>query len=581
MSIIIGIDHGYYAIKTAHCSFPAGLTSYGEHEPYTRQGLLEFGGCFFVCGSGRQPIQRDKTVNDNYYLLTLAAIAKEIQQRGLPPECSVRIAAGLPLTSFGRDKPKFREYLLRSNQPVNYKFEGVEYSITIEEVAVFPQGYAALMTEVGLLQDEPSMLLMDLGGWTVDLKLMNYIRFWQAAGESEKTSIRTRDRIRQIVSSGHYTGGFVCYGYQLVDQGRRNKRDKPVMDLVVNEEEATWVRELFYKVVHEGASGYALAEMLNSRGLRTRAGAKFQSSNILRIIRHEGYTGYIITKNARSEYIPELQIIDQETFEKANDIISRRSAKTAQDRRIAHTSQNTTLLAGIVYCAHCGAKMLGFMHTDRYKLADGSIREKVQPKYNCFQRGQRNKGGRDCDGQALYLAERVDAIVLKIVEEVFEKIRDTPYSKVAENRIRQESNLQKTKRTAVEKKIKAAQHALERFEGEILKCLDGTSNFTEDMIAKQIRRYQQELDDAKGEYAELQNARLNEAAEIRKLRTYYNDFRGWAEEFDTAPLEMKRMILSQLINKVEVGRKYQVNVKFNMKYQQFVKHDAEAESGHI
>ena len=129
MSIIIGIDHGYYAIKTVHCSFPAGLTSYGEHEPYTRQGLLEFGGCFFVCGSGWQPIQRDKTVNDNYYLLTLAAIAKEIQQRGLPPECSVRIAAGLPLTSFGRDKPKFRDYLLRSKQPVNFRFEDMEYSM--------------------------------------------------------------------------------------------------------------------------------------------------------------------------------------------------------------------------------------------------------------------------------------------------------------------------------------------------------------------------------------------------------------------------------------------------------------------
>ena len=111
MSIIIGIDHGYYAIKTAHCSFPAGLTSYGEHEPYTRQGLLEFGGCFFVCGSGRQPIQRDKAANDNYYLLTLAAIAKEIRQRGLPPDCSVRIAAGLPLTSFGRDNPKFKDVL--------------------------------------------------------------------------------------------------------------------------------------------------------------------------------------------------------------------------------------------------------------------------------------------------------------------------------------------------------------------------------------------------------------------------------------------------------------------------------------
>ena len=180
MSIIIGIDHGYYAIKTAHCSFPAGLTSYGEHEPYTRQGLLEFGGCFFVCGTGRQPIQRDKTVNDNYYLLTLAAIAMEIRQRGLPPECSVRIAAGLPLTSFGRDKPKFRDYLLRSNQPVNYKFEGVEYSITIEEVAIFPQGYAALMTETGLAANFTDEVAAQINGILHDIQ----------TGESTKPNLQ-------------------------------------------------------------------------------------------------------------------------------------------------------------------------------------------------------------------------------------------------------------------------------------------------------------------------------------------------------------------------------------------------------
>ena len=200
MSIIIGIDHGYYAIKTAHCSFPAGLTSYGEHEPYTRQGLLEVGGCFFVCGTGRQPIQRDKTANDNYYLLTLAAIAKEIQMRGLPPECSVRIAAGLPLTSFGRDKPKFRDYLFRTRQPVHFRFEGVEYSITIREVAIFPQGYAALMTETGLLQDEPSMLLMDLGGWTVDLmRIDNAIPVADTAHSLELGMIRCVDDIREQV----------------------------------------------------------------------------------------------------------------------------------------------------------------------------------------------------------------------------------------------------------------------------------------------------------------------------------------------------------------------------------------------
>ena len=94
----IGIDHGYYAIKTRHCSFPAGLTAYGSHEPYTRQGLLEFGGCFFVCGTGRQPIQRDKTINDNYYLLTLAALAQEIRSRGALTEC----------TYSGREKLTFK-----------------------------------------------------------------------------------------------------------------------------------------------------------------------------------------------------------------------------------------------------------------------------------------------------------------------------------------------------------------------------------------------------------------------------------------------------------------------------------------
>ena len=73
-------------------------------------------GKFFVCGTGRQPILRNKMENDNYYLLTLAAIAKEIKQRSGRTECSVNIAAGLPLAGFGREKKPFREYFLRSSQ---------------------------------------------------------------------------------------------------------------------------------------------------------------------------------------------------------------------------------------------------------------------------------------------------------------------------------------------------------------------------------------------------------------------------------------------------------------------------------
>ena len=201
----IGIDHGYYAIKTRHFSFPAGITAY-SHEPYTLQNTLEYGGKFFVCGTGRQPILRNKMENENYYLLTLAAIAKEIQQRGAKIECSVTIAAGLPLAGFGREKRPFREYLLRSSQladglrPVCFQFEGIAYKITIEDVKLFPQGYSAIALHPELIQNEPSVLLMDVGGWTVDLmRLDNNVPNAATCRSLELGMIRCIDEVKEQV----------------------------------------------------------------------------------------------------------------------------------------------------------------------------------------------------------------------------------------------------------------------------------------------------------------------------------------------------------------------------------------------
>ncbi|MEG2923851.1 MAG: ParM/StbA family protein [Oscillospiraceae bacterium] len=166
--MIIAIDHGYYAIKTRHFSFPAGITAY-SHEPYTKQGVLQYGGKYYVCGTGRQPIQRTKTETENYYLLTLAAIAQEIKYRKASRRSSVHLAAGLPLASYGREKLPFHAYLLRNPQPVRFRWEGESYEIAIEDVKLFPQGYSALALHPELINGEPSVLLMDAGGWTVDL----------------------------------------------------------------------------------------------------------------------------------------------------------------------------------------------------------------------------------------------------------------------------------------------------------------------------------------------------------------------------------------------------------------------------
>ena len=196
----IGIDHGYYAVKTQHFSFPAGISPY-RYEPYTLQNVLEYGGSYYVCGTGRQSLQRSKTENDRYYLLTLAAIAKEIKVRGEnPTNCAVALAAGLPLANFGREKKAFREYLLRNSQPVSFKFEGLPYKITIDDVKLFPQGYSALAVHPELLRNEPSVLLMDVGGWTVDLmRLDNGVPDASACRSLELGMIRCIDEAKEQI----------------------------------------------------------------------------------------------------------------------------------------------------------------------------------------------------------------------------------------------------------------------------------------------------------------------------------------------------------------------------------------------
>ena len=65
--MIIGIDHGYYAIKTKQVCFPTGIIRY-EYEPYTMQNVLQYRGEYYVCGTGRQTLVKDKTANHIIYL---------------------------------------------------------------------------------------------------------------------------------------------------------------------------------------------------------------------------------------------------------------------------------------------------------------------------------------------------------------------------------------------------------------------------------------------------------------------------------------------------------------------------------
>ena len=143
---------------------------------------------------------RSKTSNDNYYLLTMAAIAQEIRYRRGERKTDVVLAAGLPLASFGREKKGFREYLFRKEQPLRFRYEDESYEIQIQDVKLFPQGYSALALHPECVRDEPSVLLADIGGWTVDLmRLDNSVPNAATCRSLELGVIRCVDEITEQV----------------------------------------------------------------------------------------------------------------------------------------------------------------------------------------------------------------------------------------------------------------------------------------------------------------------------------------------------------------------------------------------
>ena len=196
---IIGIDHGNAQIKTVHFSFPSGVVEY-EHEPYTDKNVLEYGGKYYVCGTGRQPLLSDKTRNDSYYLLTLAAIAKELEYRNMSSQADIVLGAGLPLTSFGRENKRFKRYLMRDGEPVCFKFEGKPYEVTISGVYMFPQGYSAVLLHSDMLEGEASVIVADIGGWTVDImRLDNRVPNASTCRSLELGMIRCFDEISEQI----------------------------------------------------------------------------------------------------------------------------------------------------------------------------------------------------------------------------------------------------------------------------------------------------------------------------------------------------------------------------------------------
>lgn len=192
---IIGVDHGFAMMKHTHGVFPNGLNRLSGEATLTNNTLIIDGQSFKI-GEGRMLMKDDKTSDEDYFILTVAAVCKELKARGLD-NAEVILAVGLPFSRFGIERQRFHDYLMRDGV-IRANLDSEDYEFTVKEVCVYPQCYAAVasrLTDMG-----PEALCVDIGSKTVDIiHIINHVPV-----ESESTSwpealIECMERIKNEV----------------------------------------------------------------------------------------------------------------------------------------------------------------------------------------------------------------------------------------------------------------------------------------------------------------------------------------------------------------------------------------------
>lgn len=380
-------------------------------------------------------------------------------------------------------------------------------------------------------------------------KLMNYIRFWQASGESEKTSIRTKIRLGQIVQEGKFRGGVCPYGYELRKTGRKNKRGHEVNDLFIHPYESSIVKLMFQKYALEGMGTHHLAMHLTQEGLLPRKGLSWHPSTVLNILKNVQYQGILRSGENYSEPFEHLRIIDDDLFNKAQKLIQARSVKNSVTRTTPMSTLGQTLLSGNVFCGHCEGRLIPSTGGGKRRKSDGTVVSRKKLRYSCYNKTRKRKR---CPGQTTYTAKIVDDLVEHTVRLIFTKIKGTPKDELAET-LEQEYLEEITLRlSGAKEELDKENKSHTRLQDEIIKSLTGESKFTQEVLAQLIDNTEEKITFLETQIQSLEREVAQEEQHALASTGKLKEVISWADAFDNCSAEEKKMIVSHLIHRVIV-----------------------------
>ena len=272
-----------------------------------------------------------------------------------------------------------------------------------------------------------------------------------AQDELRKLSSRVKFGHQQAIKQGVVLGNSRIFGYT-----KNNGR------LVIDEEQAPMVRELFTLYATDQYSMKQLETLFWEKGYRNHNGKKIAHSTLSGMISNPKYKGYyvgnkvkvvdmftkkqkflppeewVIFKDETGEIVP--AIVSEELWEQANAVLHRRSEDVKRRQGICN---HANLLTGKLFCTHCGVPY--------YRRESQDRQGHKNSKWVCS--GKINNGKDSCDSIPIYERELIPLL--------FEVFRDTREASTAMLEEYERMYRTMTSDGEIEKKIETVQAAYE------------------------------------------------------------------------------------------------------------------------
>lgn len=365
-----------------------------------------------------------------------------------------------------------------------------------------------------------------------------------AQEESANTSKRIKFGKKMNAEKGKVPN--LVYGY-----------DKIIGDyfnLSINEGEANVIRQIFKWYTEEGYGGSKIAGMLNERGIKTKRGNNWSQNSICRILTNEIYTGKIINgkeevadfltgqrkEKDESEWMvtvrPELRIIDDEIFDKAQDIIKGRHKSFNMTRE---RQSNKYLFSTLIKCKDCG----------------WSFRRTVRQYKNTYVRwvcsGHNGRGAASCPNAVTVDEEEL----IQVLQEYFQDILSKK-KKVIDYVIKEFQRVYKAKDENVEYE-KELNDKLSKLRKSREKYMD---MYTDDLISRE--ELNEKIGGMRKEIERLENELKMVSYHLTKgeqLEAILNSTFKQMEDI-TDVHEMANTQLKRLVQKIEVDKDGNVDI---------------------